>query len=178
MIIIMWQDFSIFQNKTALRFDRGDVIFRSDSKVAKIFLVSTGQAALIRTLMSGQQAILQRASTGQIIAEASLYVQRYHCDCVAMEPTELVSIPRQEFLDALRSDPQLSEAWASYLAHGVQQARLRAEIRSMKTVSERLDAWIAEYHEIPVKGKWQDLADELSVSREALYRELAKRRVL
>jgi len=173
----MWQNFSIFERKTAFQFNRGDVVFRSNSKVTKIFLVSSGHAALIRTLKSGQQAILQRASSGQIIAEASLYAHRYHCDCVAMEPTELVSIPRTEFLDALRSDPQLSEAWASYLARGVQQARLRAEIRSMKTVSERLDAWIAEYSEIPQKGNWQDLADELSVSREALYRELAKRRV-
>jgi DNA-binding phage protein len=29
---------------------------------------------------------------------------------------------------------------------------------------------------LPDKGRWQDVASELGVSREALYRELARRR--
>ena len=53
---------------------------------------------------------------------------------------------------------------------------MRTEIRSMETVAERLEAWIDEYGDIPEKGNWQTLACELSVSREALYRELARRR--
>ena len=51
-----------------------------------------------------------------------------------------------------------------------------AEIRSLRSVSDRLDAWIAEYGPMPNKGLWQGVANELSVSREALYRELARRR--
>lgn len=53
---------------------------------------------------------------------------------------------------------------------------MRAEIRSLKTVAERLDAWTAEHGDIPENGQWHVLAAELSVSREALYRELARRR--
>ncbi|HNY40270.1 MAG TPA: Crp/Fnr family transcriptional regulator [Bryobacteraceae bacterium] len=176
MITIMWRNFSIFDAKTVQRFDPGDTIFRTGSAVKQVFLVRTGCTALVRLLPSGGQAILQRASSGHLIAEASVYVQQYHCDCVALEPTELAYMPRKSFLDALRSDTRLAEAWASYLAHGVQQARMRAEIRSLKTVAERLNAWISEYGEIPEKGQWQGLADELSVSREALYRELSRRR--
>lgn len=176
MIAIMLQLRSIFDVNAVQRFAPGDVVFRSGAQVKNVFLVCDGRAVLLRLLPSGQQAMLQRAATGQIIAEASVYAHHYHCDCVAQEPTDLASMPRASFLNALRSDTELADAWAAYLAHGIQQARMRAEIRSLKTVAERLDAWTAEYGALPDKGQWQGLADEISVSREALYRELARRR--
>ncbi len=172
----MWRGLSIFDAAADQRFDPGDTVFRTGAEVTKVFLVLHGLTALVRPLPSGEQAVLQRASTGQIVAEASVYSQRYHCDCVVLEHTTLVHMPRKAFLDALRSDVTLAESWAAYLAHSVQHARMRAEIRSLKTVAERLDAWIAEYGELPEKGQWQYVANEVSVSREALYRELARRR--
>lgn len=176
MISIMWGGHSIFDAKTDQQFDPGDTIFQRGAQVTQVFWVRSGLTALVRPLPSGEQAVLQRASSGHIVAEASAYASHYHCDCVALEHTVLARMPRTAFLDALRSDAHLAEGWAAYLAHSVQQARMRAEIRSLKTVAERLDAWIAEYGDLPEKGQWQVLADELSVSREALYRELARRR--
>ncbi|MEX0365329.1 MAG: Crp/Fnr family transcriptional regulator [Ruegeria sp.] len=177
MITIMWQGFSIFDPEAVQSFQPGETVFRTGSAVSHVFLVCSGHTELIRRLPSGDQAILQRASAGHIIAEASVYAARYHCDCVASERTELASLPRDTFRAALRSDTRLAEAWASHLAHSVQRARMQSEIRSLKTVAERLDAWMAEYGTLPEKGQWQGLANELSVSREALYRELARRRV-
>ncbi|APO68086.1 hypothetical protein IE4872_CH02476 [Rhizobium gallicum] len=66
--------------------------------------------------------------------------------------------------------------WASYLSHQLQQARKRAEIATLKTVEARLSAWLAWNGGLmPSKGEWKNLADEIGVSPEALYRELAKR---
>lgn len=176
MITIMWRDFSLFEPEMIERFETSKTIFLTGSHVEHVFLVITGRTELVRRLPSGEQAVLQRASAGQIIAEASVYATHYHCDCIASEETELARMPRPKFLDALRSNVELAEAWASHLAHGIQHARMLCEIRSMKTVCERLDTWIALKGPIPPKGQWQNLADELSVSREALYRELARRR--
>ena len=72
--------------------------------------------------------------------------------------------------------PKLAEAWAMNLANSMQAARFRAEIRTLRTVAERLDAWLGAGLEIPEKGQWQVLAAELGVTREALYRELARSR--
>jgi CRP/FNR family transcriptional regulator, dissimilatory nitrate respiration regulator len=58
----------------------------------------------------------------------------------------------------------------------VQSARLRAEVLALKTVTARLDAWIAWNGPLPGKGKWMTIAGEIGVSPEALYREIAKRR--
>jgi hypothetical protein len=43
-------------------------------------------------------------------------------------------------------------------------------------VAERLDAWLGAEGGLPDRGRWQELAEELGVTREALYRELARRR--
>jgi CRP-like cAMP-binding protein len=75
----------------------------------------------------------------------------------------------------LADRPELSEAWASYLAHEVQRARLHAEILSLKTVEARLSAWIAWNGSLPSKGQWSLIALEIGVSPEALYREIANR---
>ena len=69
----------------------------------------------------------------------------------------------------------LGNAWAERLAHGLQGSRMNAAIRSMRTVEERLEAWLANGKALQPKGQWQGVAEALGVSREALYRELSKR---
>jgi CRP-like cAMP-binding protein len=76
----------------------------------------------------------------------------------------------------LKSAPDLADTWAKNLAQAVQAARLRAEIRSLPRVADRLGAWLAEGNRLPDKGRWQEVAAELGVTREALYRELSRRR--
>ncbi|MGR3514870.1 MAG: Crp/Fnr family transcriptional regulator [Paracoccaceae bacterium] len=172
----MWETASVFAGAKERVFAAGETVFRSGETVAEVYLVLSGETALVRSLPLGEQVLLQRASQGDVVAEASVYAPRYHCDCIALEATSLAIVPRPSFLNSLRADVELSEAWAAHLAKSVQRARMRAEIRSLKTVAQRLDAWVAEYGELPEKGTWQTLASELSVSKEALYRELAKRR--
>ena len=85
-------------------------------------------------------------------------------------------VGKSAFLDALDKDAGLARALSYLLANSVQAARMRAEIRSLSTVASRLEAWLEQGNVLPQKGHWQSLAAELSVSREALYRELARRR--
>ena len=74
------------------------------------------------------------------------------------------------------TDQDFAEAWAAHLAGEVRNARLRAEILTLKTVSERLDAWLADRDHLPEKGNWKAVAQEIGTSPEALYREIARRR--
>ena len=64
-----------------------------------------------------------------------------------------------------------------HLSHEVRNARRHAEILSLRTVTARLDAWLAENGDLPARGGWKGLAEEISASPEALYREIARRRV-
>jgi hypothetical protein len=59
----------------------------------------------------------------------------------------------------------------------VQAARLRAEIRPLPRVANRLDAWLGADNRLPGRGRLQEVAADLGITREALYRELSRRRM-
>jgi CRP/FNR family transcriptional regulator, dissimilatory nitrate respiration regulator len=88
----------------------------------------------------------------------------------------VAGLPKQRFLSVLADDPALATSWSALLARSVQAARLRSEIRSLPRVADRLDAWLGEGNALLEKGRWQEVAAELGVTREALYRELSRRR--
>jgi CRP-like cAMP-binding protein len=79
-------------------------------------------------------------------------------------------------IEALAENPDLARAWARHLAIEVQRARAQAEVLSPRTVAERVDAWITLHDgALPPRGNWQQLASEIGVTPEPLYRELARR---
>ena len=85
-------------------------------------------------------------------------------------------VAKVRFMTALADDPALAASWSAMLARSVQAARFRCEIRSLPKVADRLDAWLGEGNRLPEKGRWLDVAAEIGLSREALYRELSRRR--
>jgi CRP-like cAMP-binding protein len=150
-------------------------LFHLGDVVTIIHLIEEGVVHLVRHQTDGSALVLQRAGAGSILAEPSLYSQKYHCDALVQTQTRLLALPKKEVTARLATSPAFSEAWARHLAHEVQKARLQAEILSLQKVAARLNAWIAwNEGSIPEKGKWKSIADQIGVSPEALYRELAK----
>jgi len=145
--------------------------------IVSMFLLRAGRADLVRHSGAGVRMILHRAGPGQVLAEASAWSDNYHCDAVAAEDSVVAVLPRLEFRRRLLAEPPLAQLWMQRLARSVQDARLRAEIRSLPRLADRLDAWLGEGNRMPDRGRWQEVAAELGVTREALYRELARRRV-
>jgi CRP-like cAMP-binding protein len=177
MIAIMSQTVGqIFEEAAVRRYEAGQQVFHSGDRVRFLHFVEMGRVDLVRQTRAGAPVILQRAQPGQVLAEASVYSSAYHCDARAITETAMRVMLVSEFRRRLELIPGLAGIWAAYLAHAVQASRLRAELRTLRTVAERLDAWLGGERSLPEKGTWQDLAAELGVSREALYRELAKRR--
>jgi len=177
MIMIMQAVLSsLFSGSRSLDLPEGGPVFLTGQSVESIFLVRAGRVQLQRHTPHGARLILQSAGPGAVLAEASVYSAQYHCDAVAIEATTLAAVAKPTFLATLRDDPDQALAWSAMLARAVQSARVRAEIRSLPRVAERLDAWLDQGHALPGKGRWQDVAAELGVTREALYRELSRRR--
>ncbi len=156
----------------------GETLFRAGDPVQALFLVEAGRMRLVRALPHGFQLTIQRAGPGSVLAEASLFADRYHCEAVATDAALLRTLPRPRLEAALAGDAGLARAWAAHLAREVQRARASAEILSLKTVGDRLDAWLAlNDGGLPAKGGWRLIASEIGVSPEALYREIARRRI-
>jgi CRP-like cAMP-binding protein len=167
---------ALFEVAEQRRIEAGTHLFHCGDTVRYMFLVTAGSVVLTRATGAGAPVILQRTRQGAVIAEASAYSKTYHCDARVVTDALLRAVTVDAFRARLQSDPGLAEDWAAHLARAVQSARLMAEIRTLRTVAERLDAWLGEGRALPARGAWQDLAAELGVSREAVYRELSRRR--
>jgi CRP-like cAMP-binding protein len=177
MIAIMRLTISmLFRDAKEANLAPDETLFLSGEQVSDIFMVRSGRVHLQRHTPHGAQLVLQSAGPYDVIAEASAYSPRYHCDAVATEESVVAGLPKERFLSALAEEPALAESWSALLARSVQAARLRAEIRSLPRVAERLDAWLGEGNALPERGRWQEVAAELGVTPEALYRELSSRR--
>ena len=180
MIVIMSTDLiSAFRNLsgTERRLAASAFLFHQGDRVASVFMVLDGAAELVRHQESGEAIVLQRAGTDTVLAEASVYSEHYHCSAIATADALMYAVPKRIVRAALRDDPAFAEAWMAYLAREVQTARFRSEMLSLPTIARRLDAWTTWHDDrLPERGRWRLLADEIAVTPEALYRELAKRR--
>ncbi len=166
---------ALFSGADSIACAKGETLFRTGDPVLSMNRVIEGQVNLIRHSPDGARMILQRAIDGQVLAEASAYSRAYHCDGGATAASRVETVPLPTFLARLDEDPKLARAWTARLAHALQGARTNAEIRTLRTVAQRLNAWLDGGNRLPPKGHWQDLAQILGVTREALYRELATR---
>lgn len=153
------------------------MVFAQGDQVRNLHLIEVGKVHLVRHQIGGFTLTLHRASAGAVIAEASLFSDVYHCDAVAVQNTRTLCIAKPVIHAAMARDSGLAQSWAAFLAHEVQATRLRAEILALRTVAERLEAWLAMHNgAMAPRGDWKSVAGEIGVSPEALYRELAKRR--
>ncbi len=157
---------------------KGALLFERSDPVQQVFVVRTGKIHLIRRKLDGDAFILQRATPGSLVAEASLMTDDYHCAAQATEESVVSVWPIDPVRSLIHADREASRAFVLMLAAEVRRARLHAEILSLRKVSERLDAWLVwNGDEMPDKGSWRHIANEINVSQEALYRELARRRM-
>ena len=151
-------------------------LFHRDDRVKFMFLIMAGSVHLVRLHPNGTAVVLQRAAEGSILAEASLFTPEYHCDAVAVTSATAHLVSKTAMQELFHTDRTFATAWASHLAGEIRNARLRSEILTLKTVAERLDAWIANHGELPGRGNWKSVALEIGTSPEALYREIARRK--
>ena len=180
MIVIMSENFvellsALPHRKRTVR--AGALVFERDDPTRWFYRVEAGRVDLVRYQVDGATFILQRAGPGEVLGEASLTAQSYHCAAMAVSNSVLSVFSQSEVREAIAREDRVAQAFVRHLGREVRRARLRAEIVSLKRVSERLDAWLVWHDgEMPDRGHWHLLAQEIGVSPAALYRELARRR--
>jgi CRP/FNR family transcriptional regulator, dissimilatory nitrate respiration regulator len=79
-------------------------------------------------------------------------------------------------IEALRADPALAEAFMARLARQLHDLRARMELRNIRSVCERILQYprlrAGHGRTIVIEGQLQDIAAEIGMTREALYRTL------
>src|SRR6516165_10908913 len=156
----------------------GELLFRQGDPAAAIYKVESGRLRLIRRTVDDHLVILHTARRGEFFAEASLFADAYHCDAVAAAQSSVRVYQKDIVINALRTDPALAEAFMARLARQLQELRARMELRNIRSARDRVLQYLrlrAGTHgrSIPIEGQLQDIASEIGMTRETLYRTLA-----
>ena len=157
---------------------RGELLFRQGDRAGAIYKVETGRLRLIRRTIDDRLVILHTARRGEFFAEASLFAETYHCDAIAAVQSSVRIYPKEIVIKAHRADPALAEAFMARLAHQLQELRARMELRNIRSARDRVLQYLrlragTDGRSIMIEGQLQDVAAEIGMSREALYRTLA-----
>lgn len=165
--------FNVLPN-TALKarsIQKGEVLFRQGDDSYAIFFLEKGCIQLVRHTENGEDIVIHRAIAGETFAEPSMFFEQYHCDAIALEDAELISIERDAILEAMGRGAAFAIALCARFASQVQTYRRRIEIQAIRAADERVFAAIAD----GMLGKEiKQFAAEIGLTHEATYRALAK----
>jgi CRP-like cAMP-binding protein len=155
----------------------GSYLFHQGDAANAVFAVASGIVRLERHTVDGQTIVIHRARAGESLAEAALYADSYHCDAIAEEPACIIVYPKAAMLALLREDPMIAESVTTALAHHVQGLRTRLELRNLRPANKRVLAYLElladDDGHVVLDRTLKELASEIGLTHEALYRALA-----
>lgn len=166
----------------AVAFERklkaGEALFRLGDKAAGFYEVVSGRVRLVRVDRVGRETVLHVAGPAETLAEASLFSGHYHCDAVASTDVTVRVYPKRQVVSAFEKDPKALKTFTAMLAHQVMGLRTRLQQRNIRSARERVRQFIAlntgpDGRSVELYGTLKDLAAEIGLTHEALYRALA-----
>jgi CRP/FNR family transcriptional regulator, dissimilatory nitrate respiration regulator len=154
----------------------GTRLFRQGDPAAAVYYVESGRLRLERYTAAGTTVVLHTAHAGELLAEGALVAEAYHCDAVALEDSR-VRVFRKATLLANLKPGSPGHALVAVMARQLLRLRQRLELRNVRAADERVMLYLAQNAdrggEVVIDRALQEIAGDLGLSREALYRTLA-----
>jgi CRP-like cAMP-binding protein len=173
-----WLPAAVWSAAVDRKLKAGEPLFHLGDKTVGLYEVIAGRLRLMRVDRSGHEIVLYVAGEGETIAEASLFSPAYHCDAIAASDAVVRVYPKAAVLAAFAKDPKAAQAFAAMLARQVMSLRTRLAQRDIRSARERLRHFLtlnvgADGRTVELRGTVKELANELGLTHEALYRTLA-----
>ena len=158
--------------------EAGEFLFRQGDAAKFVFAIERGQLRLERRTFDGRLVPLHLARAGETFAEAALFADRYHCDAVALTDAVVKALPKAALLVELEHSRGHTPVLVHAMARQLHALRQRLELRNVRSARERILLALElrvtdESRTVVLDGPLQDLAADLGLTREALYRTLA-----
>ena len=157
---------------------RNETLFRQGDKVTAIYFVEAGRLRLERRTFDGRLLILGTTPADEFFVEAALFSDFFHCDAVASEASRVRVYPKAAVLNELRTDPASATSFLKLVSGQIIALRQQIELMKVRSAKERVMLYF-DFHAGPdgrtvnLPGPLQDIASELGLTRESLYRTLA-----
>ncbi len=163
----------------------GEVLFHEGAMTRRVFGCVSGRVRLIVSAAAGRELVLAVCGPGDVFGDVSaLDGLGRSATAVAMEPTEIVELSGDDFVDAVRADSALALAAMRSLAGRLRRANDRICAGETEPVAKRVarvlldlaqrcpspagdgSVWVVSINQT-------DLAEMLGSTREATARVLA-----
>ncbi len=165
-------------------FQKDSVILVEEDAGSAFFIIITGKVKVCRSGNDEKEVILTILAESDFFGEMALLDgQNRSANVIAIEDTELFIIQRNDFLDLLRSHPEISIALLQELTKRLRAADGKIKSLSLKDAEGKVAAvilqladdvgkikqGIVELEKLPLQ---QDLANMAGTSRETISRTL------
>jgi CRP-like cAMP-binding protein len=155
----------------------GAHLFRQGDPAAAVYYVESGRLRLERYTGAGTTVVLHTARAGELLAEAALVSHSYHCDAIALEESRVRVFKKTTILANLKPGSP-GYALVAVMARQLLRLRQRIELRNVRSAGERVMLYLNQNADrkgdVVIDRELQEIAGELGLSREALYRTLAR----
>ncbi|EAU55656.1 Crp/Fnr family transcriptional regulator [Mariprofundus ferrooxydans] len=156
---------------------KGDRLFGQGDQVENLYLLRQGMVKLIRHSIDGNDIVLQTATPNDIIAEASLFADAYHCSAIVQsQSAELSCFDRKNLLTALKDNPDTLMEIVELFAHRMRKLRALLEIKSIRSAKQRMYSYFQleadANNELKLQLSYKEMAYQLGLAHETFYRNL------
>jgi len=168
--------------------DTGEYLFREGEPSKGFYIVRNGALCVHRVNAAGKEQVIHVFRAGESLAEATLTTDHgYPANARALQPSQILLIRKEGFVDMLRQMPELALRMLASMAVHLHVLVGQIEDLTLKDVETRLANWLVKQCPKPLgsdpvtltlKGTKRSLAAELGTVSETFSRTLAKLRDL
>lgn len=136
------------------RFCKGDFIFRQGSEATSFFVIKAGRVKVFKESSNGKEQILNIYDQGDNFAEVAVLDNKcFPASATALDPTELITFPRGEFIELLYQYPAIAINMLISLAQHSRHLVEVVEDLSFKDVPQRLAKYLLNLSERSNRAK-------------------------
>jgi len=154
-----------------------EFLFSHNEAATDIFFVESGEVQALRALPNGNSAIMQRSSDNDFFAEAAMCVNNYTCDAIATRKAIIYCIPKEGLEEHLQKDNDFALRFSTLLAINTRKQCSKLERLRINRARDRLLHYLVcesdSSNTITIKSSYANLAEELGLEPETLYRTLS-----
>lgn len=173
---------------TARDLDTDEYLFREGEPSKGFYIVRSGAICVHRVNAVGKEQVIHVFRPGESLAEATLTMEQgYPANARALQPSQILLIRKDGFVEMLRQNPELALRMLASMAVHLHVLVGQIEDLTLKDVETRLANWFLKQCPKPIgtepftvvlKGTKRALAAELGTVSETFSRTLAKLRDL
>jgi CRP-like cAMP-binding protein len=157
----------------------GQMLFDQGDAAIGLYEVVSGQVKQVRIDPGGREMVVGIAGPGEMIAEGSLFSQTHDCAAVALTNAVVRLYRNGSLLAELERNPRVALAFMAMLVKQILNLRVRLERRSIHSARDRVRHYLAAHvggkeRTVALPSTLKDLAAELGLTHEALYRTLSE----